>query len=80
MGLTHKKEKQLMKMPRIESRLSRSKDGRFLIHRTILTYIRPVGYYEAVLANNVKVKEENIVEDDKPFNSFLEQQGIELVE
>ena len=80
MGLTYKKEKQLRKMPSIESKLSRSKDGKYLIHRTIITYVRPAAYYEAVLANNVKINHEDIEESDKPFNQFLEQQGIELVE
>ena len=49
MGLTSRKEEQLKKMPRIETRLSKSKDGRFLIHRTIITHVRPVAYYQAIL-------------------------------
>lgn len=62
MGLTNKKEEQLRKMPLIESRVSRSKDGKYLIHRTTITFLRPTAYYEAILANNVKVTEEDVNE------------------
>lgn len=54
MGLTYKKEKQLQKMPIVQSRISRSEDGRFLIHKTILTDIKPVEYYEAVMQRPVE--------------------------
>ena len=62
MGLSNKKEEQLRKMPLIESRVSRSKDGKFLIHRTTITFVRPTAYYEAILANTVKVTEEDVKE------------------
>jgi hypothetical protein len=62
MGLTNKKEEQLRKMPLIESRVSRSKDGKYIIHRTTITFLRPTAYYEAILANNVKVTEEDVKE------------------
>ena len=29
----------------------RSKDGRFVVHRTVITDIKPVAYYEKVLSN-----------------------------
>ncbi|MFH1211598.1 MAG: hypothetical protein V1659_01580 [Candidatus Woesearchaeota archaeon] len=81
MGLTYRKEQQLMRMPRIESKLSKSKDGKYLIHKTVITYIRPTAYYEAVLANNLKVTQEEIEDgEDQSLNNFLEQQGIELAE
>jgi len=35
--------------PMMESTVSVSKDGRYLIHRTTITHIKPVAYYEAVL-------------------------------
>ena len=35
--------------PAMESTVSISKDGRYLIHRTTITHIKPVTYYEAVL-------------------------------
>ncbi len=37
------------KMPYIETRIEKSRDGRFIINRTTITHIRPVGYYQAVL-------------------------------
>ena len=35
--------------PQIESTVSLSKSGRALIHRTTITHIKPVAYYEAIL-------------------------------
>ena len=64
MGLTNKKEDQLKKMPNIESKVFKSQDGRFLVHKTIITDIKPVSYYEVVMANeqNEEVKIEQEVE------------------
>ena len=59
MGLTNKKEEQLRKMPLVQSSFVKSKDGRYLIHRTTITTIRPIAYMEKVLA------EEGTVEDDE---------------
>lgn len=59
MGLTNKKEDQLKKMPQVEAKLTRSKDGKYLIHKTIITHIKPVEYYKAVIDNTIK---ENVVE------------------
>ncbi|MFT4283116.1 MAG: hypothetical protein ACMXX6_01685 [Candidatus Woesearchaeota archaeon] len=52
MGLTNKKEEQLKEMPLIKSKVSKSKDGRFLVHKTEIVTIKPVAYYEAVLSND----------------------------
>jgi len=60
MGLTNKKEEQLKQMPTIRTRISRSKDGRFLIHSVEITTIRPAAYYEAVLSNKEQVAEEDV--------------------
>jgi hypothetical protein len=60
MGLTNKKEEQLRKMPKIETRISKSKDGRFLIHKTVMTTIRPVNYYKAIFNNTEQVDEEDL--------------------
>ena len=49
MELGEKKLEQLRNMPIIESRISKSKDGQFIIHKTIITDIKPIGYWEAVL-------------------------------
>ena len=64
MGLTSKKEEHLKKMPIIESKITTSKNGRFLIHRTIITHIMPTDYYRAVLANSVKVTEEELSDEE----------------
>ncbi|MGV8163195.1 MAG: hypothetical protein ACP5N2_07735 [Candidatus Nanoarchaeia archaeon] len=49
MGLTNKKEEQLRKMPIVQARILKSKDGKYLIHRTEITTIRPMAYYEVIL-------------------------------
>ncbi|MGM5480670.1 MAG: hypothetical protein ACQESC_04395 [Nanobdellota archaeon] len=51
MSLTSKKEERLKKMPNIESVFFRSKDGKYLIHRTVITTVRPVEYFQKVLEN-----------------------------
>ena len=48
MGLTNKKEDQLRKMPIVQARVFKSKSGRFLVHKTIITDIKPVDYYKTV--------------------------------
>jgi len=51
MGLTNKKEEQLRKMPLIEFHARKSKDGKYIVHQTIFTDIKPTKYYEKVVAN-----------------------------
>ena len=70
MGLSDKREKMLKEMPIIRAHIARSKDGRFLIHRTTLTHIKPMAYYDAILKNTVKVTEEEIGED---LQEYLER-------
>lgn len=60
MGLSDKREKALKQMPVIRTDVFRSKDGKYLIHRTSITYIRPMNYYKAILENTVQVTEERI--------------------
>jgi len=43
------KIKQLNKMPIVETRIATSKDGRFVIHKTIITDIKPREYYDKVM-------------------------------
>jgi hypothetical protein len=50
MGLSNKKEEQLRVMPIIRSSINKSKNGKYVVQRTIITNIKPVAYYEAVLA------------------------------
>jgi hypothetical protein len=60
MGLTNKKEEQLKRMPAIESRFQKSKDGRFLIHRTTITTIRPIAYFEKVIQSEGTIPAEEL--------------------
>lgn len=69
MGLATKTEERLKKMPKIESFITKSKDGKFIIHRTVITNIKPTEYYKAV----VKGKE------DHELQQFFLRQGEELV-
>ncbi len=50
LGVT--KIEQLLKQPIIESYVSKSEDGKWLIHKTTVTDIKPVSYFEKVLASN----------------------------
>lgn len=58
MGLSNRKEEQLRQMPIIKTRMTKSKDGKFLVHRTEIVSIRPMAYYESVLANKEDLAEE----------------------
>jgi hypothetical protein len=49
MVLTEREESVVRKMPIIEEKIQKSADGKFIIHKTIITWIKPVGYYEKVL-------------------------------
>ncbi|HLC20078.1 MAG TPA: hypothetical protein VJK72_04100 [Candidatus Nanoarchaeia archaeon] len=35
--------------PIVESQITKSKDGKYMIHRTVITSIKPMKYYEAVM-------------------------------
>lgn len=65
MGLTNKREEQLKNMPLIESRLRKSKDGKFMVHQTIITHIKPTAYYKAVMdseaSDSTEVVQEEVV-------------------
>jgi len=50
-SLSVTKIEQLLKQPIIESYVSKSEDGKWLIHKTTVTDIKPVSYFEKVLAN-----------------------------
>lgn len=47
--LTEKKIEELSRQPVIESKVRKSNDGKWLIHQTKITDIKPVGYFERVL-------------------------------
>jgi len=52
MGLTNKKEDQLKQMPLIRTKVGKTKDGKFVVHRTEIVAVKPTAYYEAVLRND----------------------------
>lgn len=58
MSLTEKQEEQLKQMPNITTRITKSKDGKFLIHKTEITSIKPTAYYEAIFEDKEVVEEE----------------------
>ncbi|MGM5485293.1 MAG: hypothetical protein ACQEP1_05480 [Nanobdellota archaeon] len=58
MGLTNKREEQLKKMPLVETKVSKSQDGKFLIHRTVITDLKPISYYDAVLKGTASEEQE----------------------
>ena len=47
--LSATKLEQLNRMPIIEASISKSDDGRWVIHRTTITSIKPVKYYQKML-------------------------------
>ncbi len=49
--LGEKKLAQLSKQPIIESFVSKSQDGKWVIHKTSITDIKPVSYFEKVLSS-----------------------------
>ena len=48
MELTEKKIEQLKKMPIIETVITKSEDKEWVIHKTVITDIKPISYYEKV--------------------------------
>ena len=58
MGLTNTKEEQLKKMPIVEARVFKSKSGKFMVHKTVITDIKPLEYYNAVLEGPVAETED----------------------
>jgi len=62
MGLSNKKEEQLRQMPIINTKIAKSKDGKFLLHKTEIVTIKPLAYYEAVVSNKDDVSFEELEE------------------
>jgi hypothetical protein len=48
-GLSKIKQQQLSRQPILETQISKSEDGKWIIHKTIITDIKPVSYFEKVL-------------------------------
>ncbi len=51
MSFSEQKEEQLKQMPVVRTKVSKSKDGKYVMHTTEITSIKPVSYYEAVLSS-----------------------------
>ena len=51
MELTEKKIEQLKKQPIIETVITKSEDEQWVIHKTVITDITPVRYYEKVVGD-----------------------------
>ena len=49
--LSDVKIEQLSKQPILENTISKSEDGKWIIHKTIITDIKPVSYFQKVLGN-----------------------------
>jgi len=45
-------QKKFENKPITETQIGKSKDGKYIIHKTIITDIKPVKYYERVLENS----------------------------
>ena len=73
MGLSNRKEEQLRRMPHIQSRIKVSRNGRYIIQQTVITNIKPIEYYQTILANNVMVSEEPLEEDE-----LMVEEGAEI--
>ena len=40
--------------PILETHIGKSKDGRYIIHKTVITDIKPVKYYEKVIESKTE--------------------------
>jgi hypothetical protein len=66
MDLTQKKIEQLKKMPLMQTRIRRLKDSNLILHQTIISDLRPIEYYQAVVDkknNNMETRVENLMEE-----------------
>lgn len=66
MTITTKKLEQLKKMPLIQTRIRRVKDSNLILHQTIVSDVRPIQYYEAVVDKSnskLETRMEGLVEE-----------------
>lgn len=64
MGLSDSKEQELRRMPKVEFVARKSKDGKYIIHKTVITDIKPIAYYEKVLTNDALEFPEDVQETE----------------
>ncbi len=53
LNLTGERIKQLIEHPIIKSTIQKSKDGRWIVHKTTILDIKPVRYYEIAMAQEL---------------------------
>jgi len=66
MKISNKKIEHLKKMPLIKTRIRRIKDSNLILHQTIISDVKPIEYYEAVVnkkEERFETKFENLVEE-----------------
>lgn len=63
-------------MSKIESKITLSKNGRFIIHRTTIMHIYPSDYYRAVLANAISTPEEEYTDEELSEIVKQEREGL----
>ena len=66
--------------PLIEHKVTTSRNGRFLIHRTTIMHIYPSDYYRAVLANSIRVTEEELTDEEIAERVTLENGYLKLTD
>lgn len=49
MELSEKRIEQIQKAPILETNIMKSEDGKWIVHKTVITDIKPVAYFEKVL-------------------------------
>jgi len=52
----------LKNMPLIETQIKKSKDGKYMVHKTVITDIKPTTYYERIMEG--KESELNTTENE----------------
>jgi hypothetical protein len=66
MVFSTKKIEHLKKMPLIKTRIRRIKDSNLILHQTIISDIKPIEYYEAIVDkkdSKFETNFENLVEE-----------------
>ncbi|MFH1408637.1 MAG: hypothetical protein ABIH34_01910 [Nanoarchaeota archaeon] len=53
-SIGEKKLEQLKKMPLIESKVFKTPDNKYIVHRTIISQVKPVEYFQAIIDNPVE--------------------------
>lgn len=61
MSFTEKQEENIKKMPKIETVVGKSKDGKYIMHKTIITHIKPTQYWQAVIEGREDAQEELVI-------------------